>query len=255
MIRRETDKGWILIAQTDHSILSAEIMEFWGNSDFNPPFPKEEVLFAIREHDNGWKEWEMHPKINSTDKYPINFIEMDYKDKAQIWRRSFLRYSKEHPYASSLIALHFDKFNTNVYKKNNYAARILKYEIREFVIKNLNLTDTDTPNLNNQIINNLRFVQVGDLISLAICHGWKSIQIDEIPFGKNGTKISLKLESEDSYNYAVKPYPFSKHPLKVSTKAKEISKKTFKNNSEFQQTLKQCVNKNIEFTITNINAI
>lgn len=250
MIRRETQKGWILITQREHSILSGDIMKHWGNSKFARPQPYEEVMFAVAEHDCGWKLWENNPRINPVNKYPKNFLEMNYSDQAAIWKKSFLLHSKKHPYASSLIALHFDKFNSSILKKNNNAQR-LKSEIKEFVLENLGLKHTGQKGLSDEIINNLKFVQIGDIISLAICHGWRSTQIDEIPYRLNGKKISILLQSDDGLNYKINPFPFFSSPVGFSVKGKIINKKTFKNNGEFLDTFKNSEYTKLSFTINN----
>src|SRR3970040_788649 len=71
MIRRDVKEGWVLINQHDHAELSGEIMRFWGNKEFSRPEPYDEVLFAIRGHDNGWKEWDSSPRINPVTQYPM----------------------------------------------------------------------------------------------------------------------------------------------------------------------------------------
>ena len=114
MIRREEKEGWFLINQDDHAALSGKTMNYWGNEAFESPDPKAEVLFAITEHDNGWKEWDSSPRLNSQTRYPMNFMEMDFPDQKTIWTRSFRRFSEDHPYASALIALHFRIFNQKI---------------------------------------------------------------------------------------------------------------------------------------------
>ena len=71
MIRRDNCSGWILISQTDHSILSGEIMKYWGNRNFPVPLPEDEVLFAVKQHDNGWDKWE-----NVITSYSIHYTKL-----------------------------------------------------------------------------------------------------------------------------------------------------------------------------------
>ena len=248
VIRRETEQGWILIIQREHSLLAGKIMKHWGNSNFMTPEPYEEVMLAVAEHDCGWELWEKNIKINQANKYPKNFLEMSYPDQAAIWRKSFLKHSKNHPYASSLIALHFDKFNNSVLRKNR-SALVLKSQIREFVLENLGLKHTGQNGLSEQIINNLKIVQIGDIISLALCHGWRSAQIDEVPYKLNGKKISILIRSDDGLNYNINPFPFSNYPITVSVKGNEMNRKTFKNNSDFLDAYKTSESTNLTFTI------
>ncbi|MGH7886036.1 MAG: DUF3891 family protein, partial [Thermodesulfobacteriota bacterium] len=113
MIRRETEAGWMLITQDDHAYLSFEIMKNWGNGKFEEIAPRDEVLTAIREHDFGWKKWDATAVLNKKNFYPKNFMEMYTKDQYMIWKNSFENLADNNRYASSLVALHFAKFNNH----------------------------------------------------------------------------------------------------------------------------------------------
>jgi hypothetical protein len=251
MIRRDNPIGWIIISQTDHAALSGEIMKYWGNKKFQSPQPKEEVLFAIREHDNGWADWDKTPKINRKNKYPKNFLEMDYKEQAEIWKRSFMRYSKKHPYASCLIALHFDKFNNNICKTNKNANN-LKTEIRDFLYYNLKL-NIDEIEGRSDVLTNLKYVQIGDIISLALCHGWKSVKLDDVPTGPEGESIIANIESNDDHNYYIQPFPFNKNCIELSVLGKFVNKKTFTNNRDLTDHINSSTKTQLNFTILNPN--
>ncbi len=95
MIRREEEAGslsgkpgWILISQVDHAHLAAELAEAWGNEE-QPALPWPEILLpAIRDHDEGWREWERHPDIHPETHWPRNFTEMPATDAVRIWTQS-----------------------------------------------------------------------------------------------------------------------------------------------------------------------
>ena len=250
MIRRENCNGWIIISQTDHSTLSGELMKYWGNEYFPKPDPCEEVLFAVREHDNGWREWEQNPGINNINKYPRNFLEMTYKEQSEIWRRSFLRFSQSHPYASSLIALHFDKFNNNICKSNSKALQ-LKTEISDFVYKNLHMTTGEIEN-GSDILRNLKYVQIGDIISLALCHGWKTVKLEDIPLYPEKGNTLINLQSTDAVSYNLHPYPFSRSDIKLSVPAKYLPKKTFSGSRELLEFINKSPSTRLSFNISNI---
>jgi len=253
MIRREDTDGWFLINQNDHAALSGEIMTFWGNSTFSIPDPREEVLFAIRNHDNGWLEWDSTPKIYPVSSYPMNFMEMDFQDQEEIWRRCFRRYSLEHPYASALIALHFSRFNQKIIDKNhgNRGAQRLKTEMNEYIQNSLkiNLSNETNNQLPNRDKVNLRLVQVGDIISLALCHGWEEIEIDDVPLSYNGKSLKLRLESRDGRCFRLTPYPFSKPLLHLEVRGRKLSQKTFRCDEELRQMLIEYTYDKLELSI------
>ncbi len=255
MIRREENDGWFLINQHDHAALSGQIMNYWGNDAFEPPDPRDEVLFAIREHDNGWREWDSSPRVNTQTRFPMNFTEMDFPDQEIIWKRSYERYSSDHPYASALIALHFRVFNQKIIDKNegNSEPGRLNLEMNRFIASSLNLerSNSDLPPLPRKAKIDLRLVQVGDIISLALCHGWHTTEIDSVPLNYNGTAFKLKLISNDGKNYNINPFPFSQDILRFQIIGKKPNQKRFNSNEELRQILNES---NVEALELSINS-
>lgn len=88
MIRRDTEAGWILISQVDHAHLAAEIAGVWGNDRITHLPEIDCLLPAIRDHDDGWQEWERLPDIHPESHFPRNFTEMPPEDATRIWTRS-----------------------------------------------------------------------------------------------------------------------------------------------------------------------
>ncbi|MEQ9619342.1 MAG: DUF3891 family protein [Deltaproteobacteria bacterium] len=253
MIRREYNNGWILITQYDHAVLAGSIMSNWGNERFSRPEPLDEVLFAVREHDCGWKSWDSSPKINPENGYPANFMEMEPEDQSGIWSSSYESHSKSHPYASSLIALHFARFNQKILSRepSNDAANNLKREINEFVADNLDTAASGLkPNgIPEQVKINLRIVQIGDIISLSLCHGWDSMKIAAAPINYKGETVDLKLESKDGFNYVISPYPFSKPLISCRIMGKRLDRKSFASDRELRRYLESARTESLDFTI------
>lgn len=251
MIRRDEKDGWILISQHDHAELSGEIMKYWGNKEFGGL--DSEVLFAIGEHDNGWKEWDSSPKVNSVSRYPMNFLEMSSSDQSEIWRRCFKRHSANHPYASALIALHFGKLNEKSLNKNsnNGMARALQIEISDFVsdMLKINISNSDLNSLPKDVQVNLRLVQVADIISLTLCHGWLSIGIEDVPVGYNGSTATLNLKSIDGSNYVMAPYPFSQPLINLRVEGCRLGQKRFSGDAELREMLAESRREVLRFSI------
>jgi hypothetical protein len=254
MIRKDVKEGWILINQNDHAHLSGEIMAHWGDGEFTKPEPRDEVLFAIREHDTGWREWDSSPKVNPVNQFPINFLEMNSYEQGEIWTRCFKRHSAEHPYASALIALHFGKLNEKSLNKNsnNGTAKASHREIINFVSRMLgiNISNLDLNSLPRDVRVNLRHVQIGDVISLALCHGWPSIQITDVPFDyKKGPAATLSLKSTDGNNYVISPYPFTEPLIEFRIKGRRLNQKKFSTDDELRQKLNESKYETLDFSI------
>jgi len=68
VIIQEQGDHLILIRQTDHAVLSGYFARECGNESFARPEPIESFQLAATEHDNGWNEWELQPRID-----PVTF--------------------------------------------------------------------------------------------------------------------------------------------------------------------------------------
>ncbi len=238
MIRREEENGWLLITQHEHAELAGEIMEYWGNEMFSVPEPRDEVLFAISEHDAGWRQWDASPKVDAPSGHPANFSEMDTRDQSEIWEHCFRDHEAEHPYASILIALHFAKFNQHNLDRDpsDENSRMLKSELGKFIKDKagVELNGFSLDEVPRDIKVNLKLLQIGDIVSLTLCHGWKSIEIMDAPIDYSGDSRTLKMESGDGLNFTVEPYPFSEPQLNFSILCRRVAAASFANDAEYR---------------------
>jgi hypothetical protein len=106
MIVHELPNGQLLcIHQTTHALMAEEFCRNWGNHTFARPAPYSAVMLGVAQHDNGWYEWELQPKLRN-DGYPEDFLhESDLNAKLQLWRRGITRLYAQHPYAALMQSL------------------------------------------------------------------------------------------------------------------------------------------------------
>ncbi|MEO8504738.1 MAG: DUF3891 family protein [Acidobacteriota bacterium] len=107
MIVAETPGGELrLTTQPDHAFFAAELLSLWA-ADGIPVNPRrEDLLFATREHDNGWREADSAPSADRESGRPVDFMGIASADRLEIWRRGTERYRSGRPYASALILQH-----------------------------------------------------------------------------------------------------------------------------------------------------
>lgn len=112
MIRREEreangQRRWILIAQADHARLAGQLAEHWGAAGFPPIEPRDDVLAAIYEHDDGWVEWDQRPDVDPERGRPLDFTEMPLEHSLAIWRTSIRRAAQTGPLPAYAVSGHF----------------------------------------------------------------------------------------------------------------------------------------------------
>ena len=107
MIRRDDGDDWLLISQVEHARLAGEIAAAWGNSAV-PALPHPEWLIsAVRDHDEGWRAWELAPRIDPSTGRPRDFTEMPIGDSLVIWRTSIERAVEMSDLGGFAVAGHF----------------------------------------------------------------------------------------------------------------------------------------------------
>lgn len=106
MIVCRTESDLVLVTQSDHAHLAAEVVGLWRHPDLIDHPRRRALLRAIRLHDNGWREADSAPRVDADTGSPLDFTAIPDELRAEIWRRGILRYSEEDPYVALLVLRH-----------------------------------------------------------------------------------------------------------------------------------------------------
>ncbi len=95
-----------VVTQSDHAHLAGEIASLW-RADGLPETPRRaEIVLAVREHDNGWREADSAPRVDRATGRPHDFRTMPAEVRREIWLRGARRLAAARPYAALLVAHH-----------------------------------------------------------------------------------------------------------------------------------------------------
>ncbi len=166
MIVAEYEDRLRVVTQNDHAHFSAELLSLWRD-DGLPDHPRrQDLLFATRQHDNGWWEADSAPRVNPETGHPHDFLTMPREIRQEIWLRGTDRYRATHPYATLLILhhalhLHRDRDDDSVY------ARLLEVlrQRKEELLEELGIDDVVATG-------DYAFLDLTDLLSLLVCNRW-----------------------------------------------------------------------------------
>ena len=106
MILYEQDNEVVIIRQTDHALLSGFFTREWGNELFARPEPFESFRLAAAEHDNGWREWEVLPKVDPATFLPYSFMSIPTEEHIALYQHGLERILKVDRYAALLVSMH-----------------------------------------------------------------------------------------------------------------------------------------------------
>ena len=83
------------------------VAKAWGDSSLAALQPHEEVIQAIRHHDDGWSDWDAAPDVDPAIGRPRSFVEMSLDESIDIWRRSIFLACSRGYLAAHMVSNHF----------------------------------------------------------------------------------------------------------------------------------------------------
>lgn len=183
-----------VVTQTDHARFAGELLSLW-RSDGLPDHPRRaELLFAAREHDNGWREADAAPTLDPGSGRPYDFLNLPDAERAEIWERGTLRFAERRPYAALLITLHALNVLGAMGGSKRWAALLGRLGERR-----TELLETSGAGA-REAKADYRFIDLTDGLSLAACNRWND------PFERHGVRGRFDKEIHTLY---LNPFPLA----------------------------------------------
>ncbi len=104
VVRRQAEL--LLVTQPDHAQLAARLLSLRRLEGLAEHPRRDDILFAVREHDNGWREADAVPRLDEDTARPLDFRDCPTNLRQEVWLRGVTRYAEDRPYACVLIAEH-----------------------------------------------------------------------------------------------------------------------------------------------------
>lgn len=165
-----------LVTQPDHARLAARLLSLW-RTDGLPDHPRRgELLFATREHDNGWREADAAPTVDPRTSRPHSFLDLPFGPRSEIWERGTGRYLSERPYAALLMTWHALELHADRRERPEWEALLDRLEERRREL--LEASGADEA----EVAADYRWLDLADFLSLVACHGWTE------PFERRGIR-------------------------------------------------------------------
>ncbi len=176
MIVYDEGPDLLLVTQPHHAHFSGALLALW-TADGLPDHPRRaDLLFAAREHDNGWRETDAAPRCDPEGR-PHDFMSLPAAERIEIWQRGTSRFAGSHPYAALLITRHARELH-----RNRRAERAEYNELLDFLAELEDGLGEDTAVPAAEIAADYRFLDLADLASLAACCRWTD------PFERHGVR-------------------------------------------------------------------
>ena len=103
MIVREVSQGFVLIAQHDHGLVAGEISRRWGRE----PRPSPSTVYAVAQHDLGWRELDGSVLWNEETGRPHDFLDYPAEPKVRAFAAALDLLEERDPYTACLSSMHY----------------------------------------------------------------------------------------------------------------------------------------------------
>ena len=266
MIIQEQGDHLILIRQTDHAVLSGYFARELGNDAFARPAPLESFRLAATEHDNGWNEWELLPRIDPVTFLPYSFMSIPTPEHMELYQRGIERLVKVDHYAGLLVSMHcaglYDRTRATMpgfsakYVKSQESPLVTDFQQR-LRLQQLRLkvdlrADALTKDFSDEkwLQANAQRLEALDRLSLYFTIGpLEGATIDAVPADYKGREVDWDLQPEGANAATLEPYPFRRAPLEISILARRIPKRRYADDLDLQRALAQASYFAMKFTL------
>ncbi|OIJ12783.1 hypothetical protein BKP35_09385 [Anaerobacillus arseniciselenatis] len=228
MVVTENDKEKILLfEQHEHAKACGDFAEAWRDEYFIEKKKRDEVVYAIVEHDNGWIELDEKPSLNKKTQMPYSFINYPLKPKLKAYTNGINRVEDIDNYAALLCSLHFSSFFEGY--TNGRGEGFLKQERRrqQRLMEKLNINKKD-----RALQFHYELLQFCDNLSLYLCMNTPGVaKKNEVNWFRSGFSQKFAFNQYqtisahwlDEATVALSDFPF-KNEVTVSINYKAIKK-------------------------------
>jgi hypothetical protein len=266
MILHEENNEVVIIRQTDHALLSGFFAREWGNELFTRPEPFESFRLAVAEHDNGWQDWEVLPKIDPATFLPYSFMSIPTEDHIALYQHGLERILKVDHYAALLASMHcallYDRTRATMpgfsakYVRSNESHLVNDF-VQRLKLQQLRLKVDLRANPATKHFTEEKFLQANlqrlealDRLSLYFClPNLGDSAIESVPLNNESSEADWELRRESAGTITLAPYPFRREPLSVSILTRRVPKRHYADDADFQNTLARTAYSPVKFTL------
>jgi hypothetical protein len=222
MLVRAEDEGALVIGQLSHAWISGQLARAWGNGVVAAPEPREPLALGAEQHDVGWAQVDLRPRLSAETGLPLNFLELAVEDHLAIWRGAPDRLLSQSAHATLVVSLHgrsLSELRARV--RPEQAAELAPHigeerDRQERLREALGLSAADVERMQRQM-------WAWDGISLALCNGWRPFVARDVP-GADGL-IDIELSDGADGTVRLDPWPLAVDRLEVRCEARRLERR------------------------------
>lgn len=158
-----------LVTQPDHARLAADVLALWRTDGIAGHPRREELLAAVREHDNGWREPDAAPPLDASGR-PVDFRDAPEAMRRELWTRAVDRFAAERPYVALLTAEHALALHRDRRGREDWQEVLAALDARRAEL--LQRTGLGA----QELAADYRWLRLADTVSLALCGALENVE-------------------------------------------------------------------------------
>jgi hypothetical protein len=224
-----------MVRQHEHGRVAGEFARFFKEEQVPESRRKEEVLWAISNHDRGWIDLDETPFWNDAEHLPYSFIDFPVVPKLTFYKRGLDEIEAETAYGALLCSLHFERLIEVSGEQSPELTAYLKdeEERRSRIHREL---ETRAPISEGELYYDARLLQFCDDLSLyLVLNEPGSPKSEEHPWWTDGFSGSedfsftsgraISAEWQDASTLLLDPFPFTQD-VEIAYTIRRVSKET-----------------------------
>jgi Protein of unknown function (DUF3891) len=220
MLVRLDDSGALCIGQLSHSWLSGQLARSWGNAQFGPVEPREEIALGAEQHDIGWAPFDLEPSFNEDTGLPRSFLEVTLDQHLAIWRGAPDRLMSQSMHAALVVSMHGRSLSELRMRGAPDQSTALQAHIDEEKARQAELCATLEISA-AQAEHTQRQMWTWDGLSLALCNGWRPFVAGDVPTADGGL-VPVELRELCDGTSTLDPWPFGTDRVEVRCEARRL---------------------------------
>ncbi len=250
----------LLVLQVDHSQIAGLLAAHWGNDLFDSPRPYASMVLASQEHDGGWWEWEIRPRLNDQG-YPPDYIGSMKHLGRRVWldfyRHGIARVAEQDPYSGIIVSMHSEGLLTQGMGLLSYMPDNSKDpDVQDFIREQRAFREGLLEGLSKSVEyrevasdehlwTNFKLMEVFDQMAQFVCNRYpfnsterkngptNTLSNVPAPVGPSKDDVTLSVDVQDEKRAIVRPYPFDEDPLLISFQGRLVPNRPYPSQEDF----------------------
>jgi hypothetical protein len=217
---RVDEEGALAIGQLSHAWLSGQLARAWGNPQFGPVEPREEIVLGAQQHDIGWALFDLEPRFNHETGLPRSFLELTVEEFLAIWRGAPEHLLSQSLQSALVVSMHGSSLSELRARSAPEQAEVLQDHIDEEHARQAGIRATLGIS-EAQAERTRRQMWTWDGLSLALCNSWRPFTAREVPAA--GGLLDIELRDREDGAVTLDPWPFSSQRVEVRCEARRLA--------------------------------